>query len=126
MVSYRPVGDAQACSRYALHSGAHGLVFVERSPLGFELEFPAHWVDPDGDHFAIWDVDWGERGAPVSVQGGAAREVWIPADRKQPAYLFVYRADLYELRDTGGVKHPVPLIPIEARAKLEPLPEPSP
>jgi hypothetical protein len=121
IVSYRTVGDVPPCARYALHRGAGGLAFVERSPLGFETEFPAHWIDPAGDHFAVWDVDVGERGAPVSVRDGPAKEVWIPADRKQPAYLFVYRAGLYEVRDTGGVKHPVPLIPVEARAKLEPL-----
>jgi hypothetical protein len=126
IVSYRPVGDVPPCARYALHRGASGLAFVERSPLGFEIEYPAHWVDPAGDHFAVWDLGSDKRGAPVSVRGGLAQEVWIPADRKQPAYLFIYRADLYELRDTGGVKHPVPLIPIEARAKLEPLQGPSP
>ena len=125
-MSYRPVGDVPPCARYALHGGANGLAFVERSPLGFEIEYPAHWVDPVGDHFAVWEVDWGERGAPVAVSDGPAKEVFIPADRGQPAYLFVYRADLYELRDTGGGKHPVPLIPIEARAKLDPQKEPSP
>jgi hypothetical protein len=126
IVSYRPVGDVPDCARYTLHRGASGLAFVERSPLGFEIDFPAHWVDPAGDHFAVWDVGSDKRGAPVSVRGGPATEVWIPADRGQPAYLFVYRADLYELRDTGGVRHPVPLIPVEARAMLEPLPVPSP
>jgi hypothetical protein len=76
-VSYRTVGDAYICARYALHKGGSGLVFVERSPLGFEIEYPAHWVDPAGDHFAVWDLDWGERGPPVSVQDGPAKEVWI-------------------------------------------------
>jgi hypothetical protein len=126
IVTYRPVGDAPLCGRYTLERDAFGLALVERNPLGFEIEFPAHWVDPAGDHFAVWDVDWGERGAPVPVRDGPAREVWIPADRRQPAYLFVYRAGLYELRDTGGARRPVPLIPIEARAKLEPLGVPAP
>jgi hypothetical protein len=120
------VGDVPECGRYALHRVGDRLVFVERNPLGFETDFPAHWVDPAGDHFAVWDVGSDKRGAPVSVPGGAAKEVLVPADRKQPAYLFVYRADLYELRDIGGVKHPVPLIPVEARAKLDPLQVPSP
>ena len=103
-----PVADLPSCTRYALRRGAGGLVLVERSPLGLETALPAHWVDSAGDHFAVWD-------------NGSAREVWIPADRGQSAYLFVYRADLYQLRDTSGVKHPVPLIPVEARAKLGPL-----
>jgi hypothetical protein len=114
VVSYQPVGEVPSCARYALRRGAGGLSFVERSPLGVETDFPVHWVDPAGDHFAIWD-------APAAASEGFAREVWIPGDRRQPAYLFVYRAGLYELRESGGVKRPVPVIPIEARAKLEPL-----
>jgi hypothetical protein len=126
IVSYRPVGDVPPCARYALHRGAGGLAFVERNALGVETQFPAHWVDAAGDHFAVWDLNMNEPGAPASVREAPAREVWIPADRRQPAYLFIYRFGLYELRDTGGVKRPVPLIPIEARAKLEPLQGPSP
>jgi len=126
IVSYRPVGDVPDCARYTLHRGANALAFVERSPLGFEIEFRAHWVDSAGDHFAVWNLGSDRRGAPISIPGGPAKEVLIPADRKQPGFLFVYRADLYELRDTGGVRHPVPLIPVEARAKLEPLRVPPP
>jgi hypothetical protein len=126
LVSYRPVGDAPPCARYALQRGTRGLVLVEQSPVGFETEFPAHWVDAAGDHFAVWDVDTNERGAPVTVRDGPAREVWIPADRGQPAYLFVYRFGLYEVRRAGGVERPVPVIPVEARAKLEPLEARSP
>ena len=121
IVSYRPVGDAPSCARYTLQRDAAGLAFMERDPLGVETEFPVHWVDPDGDHFAVRDPRADEPGAPASAREGPAREVWIPADRSGPAYLFVYRFGLYELRDAGGVKRPVPLMPIEARAKLEPL-----
>jgi hypothetical protein len=124
VVTYEPVGDLPPCTRYLLGRRPAGLAFVERNLLGFEIEFPAHWVDSTGDHFAAWDVAWGEHGAPVSVRNGPAKEVWIPADRRQPAYLFAYRAGVYELRDISGVKRPVPTIPVEARAKLEPVPSP--
>jgi hypothetical protein len=122
VVAYRPVGAGAAplCGHYALDRTGEGLAFVERSPLGSESAFPAHWIDATGDHFAVWDVVWNERGAPVPLRNGPAEEVWVPADRAQPAYLFVYRAGLYEVREVGGLKRPVPLIPIEARLKLEP------
>jgi hypothetical protein len=119
VVSYRPVWEGPACAHYALTRAAGRLAFLERSPLGLELELPAHWVDAAGDHFAVWNVVW-NRGAPATIRDGQAEEVWVPVDRTQPAYLFVYRAGLYEVREVAGVKRPVPLIPVEARRELEP------